>query len=94
MTHVTDVEEVNEEMVMGWALQHSGAGVVLLGAGPPCQGVSGLNADRRGAQQDERSRLYVHVPRIKELVRQYFSWAQVHHLVEKWRLWMLLTARL
>ena len=43
---------------------------------------SGLNADRKGALRDERSRLFVHVPRITALVRQCFPWCQVHCLME------------
>ena len=53
-----------------------------MGAGPPFQGVSGLNADRTGAIRDERSSLSVRVPRICELFRQGFPRAQVHELVE------------
>lgn len=64
------------------ALKYSNVGVVLVGAGPPCQGVSGLNADRKGAVKDERSSLYVHVPRICALFRQAFPWAQVRELIE------------
>ena len=52
---VVDIADITEEMVMGWALRFGAAGLVLLGAGPPCQGVSGLNADRRGALRDFRS---------------------------------------
>eukprot|EP00435_Cladocopium_sp_Y103_P017184 s1936_g4.t1 len=82
-THfVSDVEAVDEEMVRQWACQYSQAGLIILGAGPPCQGVSGLNADRRGALRDHRSKLYVHVARIRELVRRAFPWAQVHSLAE------------
>ena len=51
-------------------------------AGPPCQGVSGLNHDRKGALKDERSRLFTHVPRIRTLVQQHFPWCQVHTLME------------
>ena len=50
--HALDVEEVNEEMVMGSS--------------------STVKLELTG----------VHVPRIEELVRQYFSWAQVQYLVE------------
>ena len=52
--------------------------MVLLGGGPPCQGVSGLNADRKGVK-DERSVLFLHVKRIEGLVKQ---WCQVHTLME------------
>ena len=69
-------------MVREWATAYSQASVVLVGGGPPCQGVSGLNADRKGALRDERSRLFLHVPRILELVRRAFPWCQVHGLME------------
>ena len=44
---VSNVESVDLDMVRQWACQFSQVGLVILGAGPPCQGVSGLNADRR-----------------------------------------------
>ena len=31
------------------ALQFSNVGLIIIGAGPPCQGVSGLNPDKKGA---------------------------------------------
>lgn len=46
------------------------------------QGVSGLNADRKGALKDQRSKLFLHVPRIVQLCKRYFPWAQVHSLTE------------
>lgn len=58
-----DVADVTEEMVMSWACKFTQASLVLLGAGPPCQGVSGLNSERKG---DRRSSLYFHLPRIIE----------------------------
>eukprot|EP00438_Fugacium_kawagutii_P022110 Skav219854 [mRNA] locus=scaffold859:647168:648580:- [translate_table: standard] len=69
-------------MVQSWSVQFSQAAVVVLGAGPPCQGVSGLNADRKGALRDERSCLFSHVKRIGNLLRLHFPWAQVHELME------------
>ena len=79
---VHDVEHVTVEMVKEWSLQFGSVGVVIVGAGPPCQGVSGLNADRRGALRDHRSCLFQYVPRIVELCRSQFPWAQVHCLAE------------
>ena len=76
------VEAVDDEMVRGWACRFSQASVVLLGAGPPCQGVSGLNSERRGALKDHRSCLFSHVRRVKELLKRHFKWAQVRYLVE------------
>eukprot|EP00435_Cladocopium_sp_Y103_P019508 s2655_g4.t1 len=77
-----DVAAVDELAVQSWADKFSQVGLVLLGAGPPCQGVSGLNADKRGALKDERSCLFQHVPRIRSLLRQHFPWAQVKSLME------------
>ena len=79
---ISDVNAVTDEMVKEWSLRFSGAGIVLVGAGPPCQGVSGLNADRRGALRDHRSSLFHHVPRITAACRQHFPWAQVHNITE------------
>lgn len=79
---VTNVEDVDAEMVKQWSCQFTQVGLVVLGAGPPCQGVSGLNVDRRGALRDQRSKLHVHVARIRDLVKRAFPWAQVHALME------------
>ena len=77
-----DVTTVDAEVVEGWATRFSQASLIVVGAGPPCQGVSGLNADRKGALKDERSCLFAHVPRILELVKQAFPWCQVRLLME------------
>lgn len=82
VVQVSQVEAVDKYMVQSWALRFSSVGLVLVGAGPPCQGVSGLNFDRRGALQDARSSLFQHIPRVVALVRESFPWAQVHELVE------------
>eukprot|EP00438_Fugacium_kawagutii_P005643 Skav219560 [mRNA] locus=scaffold886:2956:8420:- [translate_table: standard] len=77
-----DVTTITPEMVKGWSLLFQNVGVVLIGAGPPCQGVSGLNAGRRGALRDHRSSLFQEVPRVEGLFRGAFPWAQVHVLGE------------
>lgn len=69
---IKDVREVTLETVQDWARRFSQVGLVLMGSGPPCQGVSGLNADRKGALRDARSNLFVHVSRIRDLVRSCF----------------------
>lgn len=79
---VSDVREVDLEMVRRWGQRFSQVGLVLVGAGPPCQGVSGLNAARKGALKDARSCLFTHVRRIRGLVRQVFPWAQVKCIME------------
>lgn len=79
---VSGVELVTEEMVKGWSVKYSQASVVVVGGGPPCQGVSGLNADGRGALLDLRSCLFTHVAHIRGLVGRYFPWCAVHSLME------------
>ena len=77
-----DVEEITEHEVLTWSWRFSQCSVVLIGGGPPCQGVSGLNTDRKGALRDPRSCLFIHVSRVRDLVRRQFKWAQVHALME------------
>ncbi len=79
---VNKVEDIDAAMVREWAGAFSQASVVIIGAGPPCQGVSGLNADRQGALRDARSSLFFHVKRVRGLVADHFVWAQVHTLME------------
>ena len=77
-----DVTTVSRELVKTWSLKYSNVGLVLVGAGPPCQGVSKLNSERKGALRDERSCLFAEVERITDLFRDAFPWAQVHRLME------------
>eukprot|EP00435_Cladocopium_sp_Y103_P010308 s267_g2.t1 len=79
---IEDVEMVTDDKVQELSLKFSNVGLVVLGAGPPCQGVSGLNAERRGALRDHRSCLFQHVPRIRAIFQRHFPWAQVHALIE------------
>ena len=82
VVHVEDVALIGTDEVRDWCLRFSGVVAVLLGAGPPCQGVSGLNVDRRGALRDARSCLFAHVPRIEEILRRWFTWCPVFTLIE------------
>lgn len=81
-TFVDRVQDVTAELVQQWACEYSSVGVVLIGAGPPCQDVSKLNVDRKGSQRGRRSSLYKEIPRVKQLVEARFPWAQVHIFVE------------
>ena len=71
---IQDVAQVSLEMVAEWSMKFASVSLVILGAGPPCQGVSGLNADRKGAMRDARSCLFQEVPRIEALVKRVFRW--------------------
>lgn len=77
-----DVTSITLDLVRGWAQRFQNVGLILLGGGPPCQGVSGLNAGRRGALRDHRSCLFQEIPRIEQLFRLAFPWAQLQRLVE------------
>lgn len=77
-----DVAAITEQDVRGWSLKFGQVDLVLLGAGPPCQGVSGLNANRRGALLDDRSSLFTHVGRIRGLLQVHFPWCAIHVLME------------
>ena len=77
-----DVQTIDEQLVRSLSLRFPSFGVVLIVAGRPCQGVSGLNASRKGALLDARSCLFKDVSRIRDLFRKAFSWAQVHLLME------------
>ena len=81
-SHVDRVEDIGPEMVQAWATLFSGTGLVLIGGGPPCQGVSALNATRIRAEKDPRSSLVTHMPRAIALVKQCFPWAPIHFLGE------------
>ena len=79
---VSDVADVTDECVLEWRLRFANVGLILLGAGPPCQGVSGLNSDRKGALRDVRSCLFQHIPRVEALLKRHFKWCPVHRLIE------------
>lgn len=79
---VDDVLKVDENEVFSWSCKFSQVSLVILGAGPPCQGVSGLNSERKGALRDKRSSLFKEVKRIHHLVKRNFPWAMCHLLME------------
>ena len=60
-----DIVDFGDEQIKELALRFSNVGLILVGAGPPCQGVSGLNADKKGAIKDCRSSLFQEVPRVE-----------------------------
>lgn len=77
-----DVTAIDAQAVKSWTALFTQISLVVIGAGPPCQGVSGLNSDRKGALRDERSCLFVEVARIRDIVKQHFKWCPVFTLME------------
>ena len=72
----------SDALVKGWACRFSRANLIVVSAGPPCQGVSGLNASRLGAEQDPQSSLPSHVSRVRELIEKQFKLATTYVLTE------------
>ena len=73
---VDGVQDVTDDTVRRWACKFSRAGLILLAGGPPCQGISGLNA------QDAHARFHETCNRIRELLAKHFSWAKVHVMLD------------
>ena len=60
---VDSTESITEEVVKDWACQFSRAGIVLLCVGSAC------------ASANNRPAIVREIPRIRELIEKYFSWA-------------------
>eukprot|EP00438_Fugacium_kawagutii_P001254 Skav223450 [mRNA] locus=scaffold350:865004:869587:- [translate_table: standard] len=76
-----DVVAIDVGVIRGLAAKFPRTSCVLVSGGPPCQGVSGLNASRLGLE-DPRSGLHTHVRRVKELCKAEFGWCEVVSLME------------
>ena len=61
-----DVQDITKEKVQHWAANHPTVSAVLLGGGPPCQGVAGLED----------------FCRVKTWVVEVFAWCPVFFLME------------
>ena len=76
------MNEISLELVKEWASNFPTVSGVILGGGPPCQGVSSLNAGRRGADRDPRSHLYQKFVEVRDWVQQVFTWCPTFFLME------------
>ena len=54
----SDVTQITESDVTGWACTFSQCAVIIIGAGPPCQGVSGLNSERNFSRTSPESLIW------------------------------------
>ena len=54
-TLVEDVLDITQDLVQKWAALYPNCLAALVAGGPPCQGVSSLNATKKGAALDPRS---------------------------------------
>ena len=77
-----DIREVTREHVVEWAAKFPNCSAVLVAGGPPCQGVSKLNASRLRALLDPRSSLVSEMRRLKDIAVDVFSWCPVYSLME------------
>ena len=80
--HYEDVTEISKKDVDNWAAKYPNCKAVLIAGGPPCQGVSGLNASRLGAIDDPRSSLFQEFCKLKEWVTKRFTWCRTYSLME------------
>ena len=79
---IIDIESVTPETLQQIAAQFPNCKAVLFGGGPPCQGVSQLNAARQGAIKDPRSSLHQVFDRIKGWLPEIFPWCPIYFLME------------
>lgn len=81
-TFCTDVTNISSADIRAWGAKYPNCCAVLVAGGPPCQGVSGLNASKKGAQEDPRSSLHTAFDRIKQEVKHFFTWCPSFFLME------------
>lgn len=77
-----NIEEVTAADLLIWAAKFPSCIAVLVAGGPPCQGVSSLNASKKGALADPRSCLYQTFSRLVQTTRSVFTWCPVFCLME------------
>ena len=81
--HRPDIVKVEDSDVESCALMFGQVEMVMLGAGQPCQGVSGVASQRKGARGEEGFSLFTRVKRLQALVQRNFPWAQVQTLKKR-----------
>ena len=78
----SDVTTLSKEDLRQWAAKFPNCCSVLIAGGPPCQGVSGLNASKKGATLDPRSKLHQVFDKVKNWAKEVFGWCPVYSLME------------
>ena len=66
-----DITALSYETVRKWAADFPNTKLVILGGGPPCQGVN-----------DPRSSLFLHFVQLREWVKKAFHWCRTYMLME------------
>ena len=79
---VEDLKSVTSSVVQKWAAQFPTCRLVLVAGGPPCQGVSFLNIDKKGAFNDPRSSLFQDFCKVRTWMSEVFSWCPCFFLME------------
>ena len=75
------VEELTGDVIEELLLRFAHARVVVLMGGSPCKGLSGANPDRKGLH-NVHSKLFLHIPRILDILRKQFPLVQLEFLFE------------
>ena len=81
-TFYSDATKVSSADIRASGAKYPNCCAVLAAGGPPYQGVSGLNATKKGAEEDPRSSLHTVFDRIKQEVRSFFTWCPSFFLME------------
>eukprot|EP00435_Cladocopium_sp_Y103_P015411 s1282_g3.t1 len=79
---VSDVCSITSDLVREWAAMFPNCLAILIAGGPPCQGVSSLNASKKGAELDPRSSLHHNFKEVRRYCREFFTWCPCFFLME------------
>jgi hypothetical protein len=79
---IDDITSVTKEQLAEIGAKFPNCKAVLFGGGPPCQGVSDLNASRLGAEADPKSSLHQIFDKLKGWIREIFIWCPCFFLME------------
>ena len=80
---VDQVQDITPELCQKWAAKASSAKIVIVGAGPPYQGVSSVDKqDQAEIDGHPFNSLHVYVKPIVRMLEKAFSWTKVHFLQE------------
>ena len=81
-TLVEDVFDITQDLVQKWAALYPNCLAVLVAGGPPCQGVSSLNATKKGAALDPRSCIHSKFKEVRGFCKRSFTWCPSYFLME------------
>lgn len=79
---VEDITKIDKTHVQQWAASFPNCKCVLVAGGPPCQGIPSSNQSKSGAERESRSSLYKAFCKLRQWVREVFTWCPTYGLME------------